>query len=55
MATMTTGIQPGSVVDTTTAIGRLLITVVVEIVEFEAERIKERQNNGMASAKTRAV
>ncbi len=37
----------GDVVDTSTAIGKLLITVLTGIAEFEADLIKERQIEGI--------
>ena len=40
----------GDVVDTATAIGKLLITVLAGIAEFEADLIKERQLEGIAAA-----
>ncbi len=45
----------GDVVDTATAIGKLLITVLAGIAEFEADLIKERQIEGIAAAKARGV
>ncbi len=45
----------GDVVDTSTAIGKLLITVLAGIAEFEADLIKERQREGIAAAKARGV
>ncbi len=45
----------GDVVDTSTAIGKLLITVLTGIAEFEADLIKERQIEGIAAAKARGV
>ena len=45
----------GDVVDTSTAIGKLLITVLTGIAEFEADVIKERQLEGVAAAKARGV
>ena len=45
----------GDVVDTSTAIGKLLITVLAGIAEFEADLIKERQLEGIAAAKARGV
>ena len=45
----------GDVVDTSTAIGKLLITVLAGIAEFEAALIKERQIEGIAAAKARGV
>ena len=45
----------GDVVDTSTAIGKLLITVLAGIAEFEADLIKERQIEGIAVAKARGV
>ena len=45
----------GDVVDTSTAIGKLLITVLAGIAEFEADLIRERQIEGIAAAKARGV
>ena len=45
----------GDVVDTSTAIGKLVITVLAGIAEFEADLIKERQLEGIAAAKVRGV
>ena len=45
----------GDVVDTSTAIGKLLMTVLAGIAEFEADLIKERQREGIAAAKARGV
>ncbi len=45
----------GDVVDTSTAIGKLLITVLAGIAEFEADLIKERQLEGITAAKARGV
>ncbi len=45
----------GDVVDTSTAIGKLLITVLAGIAEFEVDLIKERQLEGIAAAKSRGV
>ena len=45
----------GDVVDTATAIGKLLITVLAGIAEFEADLIHERQIEGIAAAKARGV
>lgn len=45
----------GDVVDTSTAIGKLLLTVLAGIAEFEADLIKERQLEGIAAAKARGV
>ena len=45
----------GDVVDTSTAIGKLLITVLAGIAEFEADVMKERQLEGVAAAKARGV
>lgn len=45
----------GDVVDTSTAIGKLLITVLAGIAEFEADLIKERQIEGIAAAKARGA
>lgn len=45
----------GDVVNTSTAIGKLLITVLSGIAEFEADMTKERQAEGIAEAKLRGV
>ena len=45
----------GDRVDTSTAIGKLMITVLSGIAEFEADMIKERQLEGIALAKERNV
>ncbi|SMC05368.1 transcriptional regulator, TetR family [Sulfobacillus thermosulfidooxidans DSM 9293] len=45
----------GDVVDTRTAVGKLLITLLAGIAEFEADMIKERQIEGIAAAKARGV
>ncbi|MEI5909413.1 recombinase family protein [Bacillus spongiae] len=45
----------GDKVDTSTAIGRLMITVLSGIAEFEADMIRERQLEGIALAKERGV
>lgn len=45
----------GDVVNTSTAIGKLLITVLSGIAEFEADMTKERQTEGIAEAKLRGV
>ena len=45
----------GDVVETSTAIGKLLITVLAGIAEFEADLIKERQLEGITAAKARGV
>ncbi|MCH4826642.1 recombinase family protein [Planococcus halocryophilus] len=45
----------GDRVDTSTAIGKLMITVLSGIAEFEADMIKERQMEGIALAKQRGV
>ncbi|MCD7032867.1 recombinase family protein [Metabacillus sp. GX 13764] len=45
----------GDKVDTTTAIGKLMITVLSGIAEFEADMIRERQIEGIALAKQRGV
>ncbi len=45
----------GGVVDTATAVGKLLMTVLAGIAEFEADLIKERQLEGIAAAKARGV
>lgn len=45
----------GDKVDTSTAIGKLMITVLSGIAEFEADMIRERQLEGIAEAKLRGV
>lgn len=45
----------GDRVDTNTAIGKLMITVLSGIAEFEADMIRERQIEGIAEAKARGV
>ncbi len=45
----------GDMVDTATAIGKLLMTVLAGIAEFEADLIRERQREGIAAAKVRGV
>lgn len=45
----------GDKVDTSTAIGKLMITVLSGIAEFEADMIRERQLEGIAEAKKRGV
>ena len=45
----------GDRVDTSTAIGKLMITVLSGIAEFEADMIRERQIEGIAEAKSRGV
>ncbi|WP_336882276.1 recombinase family protein [Priestia koreensis] len=45
----------GDKVDTSTAIGKLMITVLSGIAEFEADMIRERQLEGIALAKERNV
>lgn len=45
----------GDTVDTTTPIGKLMVTVLSGIAEFEADMIKERQMEGIALAKERGV
>ena len=45
----------GDVVNTSTPIGKLMITVLAGIAEFEADMIKERQLEGIAAAKERGV
>lgn len=45
----------GDVVDTATAIGKLLMTVLAGVAEFEADLIHERQREGVAAAKARGV
>ncbi|MDW0112169.1 recombinase family protein [Sporosarcina saromensis] len=43
------------ILDTTTATGKLMITVLSAVAEFEADMIKERQIEGIAEAKKRGV
>ncbi|WP_057763323.1 recombinase family protein [Cytobacillus praedii] len=45
----------GDKIDTGTAIGKLMITVLSGIAEFEADMIKERQLEGIEDAKKRGV
>lgn len=45
----------GDKVDTGTAIGKLMITVLSGIAEFEADMIRERQLEGITAAKARGV
>lgn len=45
----------GDRVDTSTAIGKLMITVLSGIAEFEADMIRERQLEGIQEAKKRGV
>ncbi len=45
----------GQVVDTSTAIGKMLVTVLSAIAEFEVDLIKERQLEGIRLAKERGV
>ena len=45
----------GDVVDTSTAIGKLLITVLAGIDEFEVDLLKERRLEGIAAAKACGV
>ncbi|MCA0991685.1 recombinase family protein [Pseudalkalibacillus hwajinpoensis] len=45
----------GDKVDTSTAIGKLMITVLSGIAEFEADMIKERQLEGIELAKQRGI
>lgn len=45
----------GDKIDTTTPIGKLLVTVLSGIAEFETDMIKERQMEGIALAKKRGV
>lgn len=41
----------GDKIDTTTAIGKLMVTVLSGIAEFQADMIKERQMEGVTQAK----
>ena len=43
------------VVDTTTAIGKFLITVLAGIAEFEADLIRSASSEGIAAAKARGA
>ncbi|MFQ3542835.1 recombinase family protein [Halobacillus rhizosphaerae] len=45
----------GDKVNTSTAVGKLMITVLSGIAEFEADMIKERQLEGISEAKQRGV
>lgn len=45
----------GDTLDTSTAIGKLMVTMLAGIAEFEADMIKERQLEGIALAKQRGV
>lgn len=45
----------GDTLDTSTAIGKLMVTMLAGIAEFEADMIKERQLEGIAVAKQRGV
>lgn len=45
----------GMPVDTSTAIGKLMVTMLAGIAEFEADMIRERQLEGIAEAKARGV
>jgi len=45
----------GDVVNTSTPIGKLMLTVLAGIAEFEADMIHERQLEGIAVAKERGV
>ncbi|MGG3400936.1 recombinase family protein [Bacillus paranthracis] len=45
----------GDKIDTSTAIGKLMVTVLAGIAEFEADMIRERQLEGIALAKERNV
>lgn len=45
----------GDRIDTSSATGKLIITVLAGIAEFEADMIKERQLEGIAKAKERGV
>lgn len=45
----------GMAVDTSTAIGKLMVTMLAGIAEFEADMIRERQLEGIALAKQRGV
>ena len=42
-------------IDTTTAAGKLMLTVFAAVAQFERERIKERQKEGVKQAKERGV
>ncbi|MGE6365513.1 recombinase family protein [Bacillus paramycoides] len=45
----------GDKIDTSTAIGKLMVTVLSGIAEFEADMIRERQLEGIEEAKKRGV
>ncbi|UII58156.1 recombinase family protein (plasmid) [Cytobacillus spongiae] len=45
----------GDILDTSTPIGKLMVTVLAGISEFEADMIKERQIEGIERAKERGV
>lgn len=45
----------GEKLDTTTATGKLMVTVLSAVAEFEADMIRERQLEGIAEAKERGV
>jgi DNA invertase Pin-like site-specific DNA recombinase len=45
----------GDKIDTSTAIGKLMVTVLAGIAEFEADMIRERQLEGIELAKQRGV
>ncbi|MGX7595603.1 recombinase family protein [Planococcus plakortidis] len=45
----------GEVIDTNNKIGKLMITILSGIAEFEADMIRERQLEGIAEAKARGV
>lgn len=45
----------GDILDTSTPIGKLMVTMLAGIAEFEADMIRERQLEGIAAAKERGV
>ncbi|MEW4130400.1 recombinase family protein [Bacillus thuringiensis] len=45
----------GDKIDTSTVIGKLMVTILSGIAEFEADMIKERQLEGIEEAKQRGV
>ena len=46
---------PGAEHGTTTAAGKLMLTVFAAVAQFERERIKERQAEGIAKAKQKGI
>ena len=45
----------GQVVDTSTPVGKMMITMLAAIAEFEADMIRERQREGIQAAKERGA